>query len=609
MKRTGVISRQLIATPTVAPVEYDLVIRNGIIFDGLRTPRFVSDIGIKNGKTATIGRISKDAVAKKTIDATGKHVCPGFIDLHTHYDAQIFWDPYCTLSGWHGVTSVVIGNCGFGYAPCQPEMRSRAMKTMERTEAVPYEAQEKGMPWDWVTFPEFLDSLDRTPKGINVCSFVGLAPLMTYVMGVENAKGRPATGDEMAEMKRLLKEGMEAGAAGFGVQMLGETSVQRDFDGTPMVTDTMAKEDLYQFGSVLAELGRGSIQCAGPSQKTTENLAKASGRPVIYNAIAPEADQHGQPKGNHAVMCKWLEDCNKKGLRVLGQAIVSSGGDQVALRFTLDTFNLFDASPPWRNITLGDVDERIRRMQDPKMRQACRTQFDNPEKTVAQLVADDSKFDTKEADGGLGLSLRKLILNKCYKDENKQYVGMQLMDIAAARDAHIVDTFLDISISENLINEWGQSAKMTNTSALKDIATSPYTVPGLSDGGAHTKFITLGDWTTDFLQNLVRENDMMSFEEAHWRLSKYCADAGGMHDRGTISVGMPADIIVYDAKTLRSLPEEVQYDFPGGEWRRTKRAEGYEYTIVNGEITFEGNRCTGATPGRLLRHGRAQDMM
>merc|ERR1719408_970178 len=180
-------------------------------------------------------------------------------------------------------------------------------------------------------------------------------------------------------------------------------------------------------------------------------------------------------------------------------------------------------------------------MQDPKMRQACRAQFDNPEKTVAQLVADDSKFDTKEADGGLGLSLRKLILNKCYKDENKQYVGMQFMDIA----------------------------------------TSPYTVPGLSDGGAHTKFITLGDWTTDFLQNLVRENDMMSSEEAHWRLSKYCADAGGMHDRGTISVGMPADIIVYDAKTLRSLPEEVQYDFPGGEWRRTKRAEGYEYTIVN----------------------------
>jgi len=309
------------------------------------------------------------------------------------------------------------------------------------------------------------------------------------------------------------------------------------------------------------------------------------------------------------VMCKWLDDCNKKGLRVLGQAIVSSGGDQVALKFSLDTFNLFDASPPWRNITLGDVDERIRRMQDPKMRQACKEQFDDSNKTVAQLVADDTKFDTKDADGGLGLSLRKLILNKCYKEENKKFIGMMVMDIAKERNEHIVDTFLDLSISEELKNEWGQSAKGTNMSALRDISTNPYTVPGLSDGGAHTKFITLGDWTTDFLSVSVRDNDMMSYEEAHWKVSKYAADAAGMLDRGSISVGMPADILVYDPKTLRSLPEEVAYDFPGGEWRRTKRAEGYDYTIVNGEITFDGMRCTGATPGRLLRSGRAQDMI
>merc|ERR1719456_2067128 len=399
MKRIGIVAQHVSSSPQ--PQVYDIVIRNGTVFDGLRTPRFVSDVGIVGGKVATIGRISKDAVCNKEINAAGLNICPGFVDLHTHYDAQIFWDPYCTLSGWHGVTSVVIGNCGFGYAPCAPEMRSRAMKTMERTEAVPYEAQEKGMPWDWESFPEFLDSLDRTPKGINICSFVGLAPLMTYVMGIDGAKNRPATADEMTKMKQLLKEGMEAGACGFGVQMLGETSVQRDFDGTPMVTDTMAKEDLYQFGSVLAELGFGSIQCAGPSQKTTENLAKSSGRPVIYNAIAPEADQHGQPKGNHALMCKWLADCNEKGLRVFGQAIVSTSGDQVALKFSLDTFNLFDASPPWRRITIGSPEERMQKMKDPKMRGACKDQFDNPEKTVAQLVADDSKFDTVDADGGL----------------------------------------------------------------------------------------------------------------------------------------------------------------------------------------------------------------
>merc|ERR1719456_1219458 len=176
----------------------------------------------------------------------------------------------------------------------------------------------------------------------------------------------------------------------------------------------MSKEDLYQLGSVLAELGTGSIQCAGPSTKTTENLAKASGRPVIYNAIAPEVDQHGQPKGNHEVMCQWLRDCNeKKGLRIFGQAIVSSGGDQVALKFTLDTFNLFDASPPWRAITIGSPEERMAKMNTPKLRQACKDQFDNPNKTVNLNSIDrtDAKKQGMEQDGGLGLSLRKLVLD------------------------------------------------------------------------------------------------------------------------------------------------------------------------------------------------------
>merc|ERR1719456_1417826 len=267
MKRIGIVAQHVSSSPQ--PQVYDIVIRNGTVFDGLRTPRFVSDIGVKDGKIATIGRISKDVACNKEIDATGLNVCPGFVDLHTHYDAQIFWDPYCTLSGWHGVTSVVIGNCGFGYAPCKPEMRSRAMKTMERTEAVPYEAQEKGMPWDWESFPEFLDSVERTPKGVNLLSYAGLAPLMTHVMGLENAKNRAATAEEMKEMKRLLREAMEAGACGFSAQILGKTSAQRDYDGTPMVTDTMAKEDLYAFGSVLSELGRGFIQVTGPSIKTT----------------------------------------------------------------------------------------------------------------------------------------------------------------------------------------------------------------------------------------------------------------------------------------------------------------------------------------------------
>jgi len=606
MKRVSIVAQHV-----SSPQNYDIIIRNGTIFDGLRTPRFVSDIGIKDGKTATIGRIAKGAPCKKEIDATGKHVCPGFIDGHTHYDAQIFWDPYLTLSGWHGVTSMVIGNCGFGYAPCKPQDRARAMKTMERTEAVPYEAQEKGMPWDWETFPEFLDSLDRTPKGVNIQPLQALSPLMSYVMGTENAKARPATQEEMGAMKDLLRDAMNAGAAGFGAQVLGATSVQRDYDGTPMITDTMAKEDLYAFGSVLAEFGRGYMQVTGPSRKTCENLAKASGRPILYNAITPDVDQHGQKTENAEILMKWFEECNQeKGLRIYGQAITTMNLKSPQC-FSLDIFNLFDASPPWRRITLGDPEERKLKMHDPKHRQACKDQFDNPNKTVNlnSINRADPNAQGFEQDGGLGLSLRKLVLDSTNNQENQNYVGMILGDIAEKRGQHIVDCFLDVSIEDNLKANWRQQANPSNVANLKAIANHAYTIPGVSDGGAHTKFITAGDFSTDFLVNLVRDNDAMSLEDAHWRLGKYSATAAGMEDRGSIAVGMPADVIVYDMKALRVMDEEIAYDFPGGEWRRIRRAEGYNYTIVNGEITFEGNRCTGATPGRVLRHGRAQDML
>jgi len=277
--------------------------------------------------------------------------------------------------------------------------------------------------------------------------------------------------------------------------------------------------------------------------------------------------------------------------------------------FSLDIFNLFDASPPWRRITLGDPSERMLKMRDSKHRQACKDQYDNPNKTVNLNSIDRSQGANKEQDGGLGLSLRKLVLDSTGNAENQKFVGMMLGEIAEAREQHVVDCFLDVSLEDDLKANWRQQASPSNVANLKKIATNDYTVPGVSDGGAHTKFITAGDYSTDFLVNLVRDNDAMTLEDAHWRLSKYCANSTGMADRGSIAVGMPADIIVYDLKNLRVMDEEIAYDFPGGEWRRIRRAEGYDYTIVNGEITFEGMRCTGACPGRLLRHGRAQDML
>src|SRR5688572_1995285 len=271
---------------------YDVVLRGGTIIDGTRMPRYRGDVGIVDGRIAALGRLA-DTSAQRIIDADGLIVAPGFIDLHTHYDAQVRWDPYCTTSGWHGVTSLVLGNCGFGFAPVKPEFRERAMLTMTRTEAIPFESMKQGMNWDWESIPEYLDSLERAPMGVNCIQYMPTASLMTYVMGLEAAKTRPATDAERKEMQRLLHEGMDAGLCGFSIQRLGRNSTQADFDGTPMVTDTMVDEDILALAEVLAERDEGFIQITQATGHIkadlafVEKLAEVSGRPVLHNAIAP----------------------------------------------------------------------------------------------------------------------------------------------------------------------------------------------------------------------------------------------------------------------------------------------------------------------------------
>src|SRR3954470_10149300 len=240
--------------------DFDIQIKGGTVVDGTRAPPFRADVWIKDGKVVQIGGRAP-GFAKKVIDADGLIVAPGFIDLHTHYDAQIRWDPYCTISGWHRVTSVVLGNCGFGFAPCKPDFRDRSMLTMTRTEAIPYASMVEGfLPhWDWESIPEYLDSLEQAPLGVNCIQYMPTASLMTYVMGLEAAKSRPATSTERKEMQRLLHEGMDAGLCGFSIQRLGHNSTQADFDGTPMVTDTMVDEDILALAEVLAARDEGFI--------------------------------------------------------------------------------------------------------------------------------------------------------------------------------------------------------------------------------------------------------------------------------------------------------------------------------------------------------------
>jgi N-acyl-D-aspartate/D-glutamate deacylase len=573
--------------------DYDLHVAGGTIVDGTGMPRYRGDLWVKDGSIAQVGGRA-NGVAKRVIDATGKIVAPGFVDNHTHYDAQIRWDPWCTISGWHGVTSVVLGNCGFGFAPCKPDFRDRSMLTMTRTEAIPYESMRQGMTWDWETIPEYLDSLDRAPKGVNVVQYMPTASLMTYVMGLEAAKSRPATPEERKEMQRLLHEGMDAGLCGFSIQRLGPNSVQADFDGSPMVTDTMADDDILALAEVLAERDEGSIQITQATEDRRadwafmERLAEVAQRPVLYNVVVPSR----KDPQVHRYPINWVEQCRERGLPVFAQCATVRAG----FAFTLEHWNLYDASPAWRAVTTGTKDEKMAKMQDPDLRRELVAEADQADRRLRAIQA------------GVGGNPAGLIIQGVNRQQNmQQYVGRTVGDIAAEEGKHPIEAMLDLSLMGDLNVEFLGPDKGSNAEFMQDMMSSPYSIPGVSDGGAHTKFFTGGAFSTDLLSWLVRDEKRMTLEDAHYRLSALAAHAGGLKDRGTLQEGRAADVVVYDMEELEIEPRwigDVEYDLPGGEWRRVQRAKGYQDIIVNGEVTFHDGDCTGATPGQLLRNGR-----
>ncbi len=507
-------------------------------------------------------------------------VAPGFVDLHTHYDAQVFWDPYCSLSGWHGVTSVVIGNCGFGFAPVRPEDRERAMRSMTRVEAIPYNAMKAGMPWDWITYPEFLESLERVPKSINLRPFMPVGALLVWVLGLERAKaGDMPTDAEHAEMRRLLHEAMDCGAGGWSAQRLEPGSgaeVQRDFDGTPMVSDVMRDETCEHLAAVLAERNQGFIQMTlakadGSTLEKLERIAEIGGRPILWNAIIA-FDNNPEI---HRSQLAWLQSCRDRGLPIYGQGVTTDAG----FTFSFDEWNLFDEIESWREATTGTVEERLAKLSDPGRRPALRE--NRPWITLS--------------------SIEKIVVAETFCEKTRGFVNETIGDVAAELGVHPVDALLDIAVADGLQATFFSLPANANIDGFRELMLDPYVIPGVSDGGAHTRFLTAGRYPTDTILRATRDNPILSLEEVHWKLSALPAYCAGFTDRGTLEPGKAADIVVYDLERLAMTPVEKAHDFPANEWRRIQRGVGYRHVLVNGEVTIEDDRETGVAAGRLLR--------
>jgi N-acyl-D-aspartate/D-glutamate deacylase len=466
------------------------------------------------------------------------------------------------------------------------------MLRMERTETIPLPIMQASMRWDWETFPEFLDSLERNKVGVNTASLVPYSPLRAWVMGNEAARDPDytASSDQVAQIKQVLREALQAGGFGFS----GSFSMSnRDYDGGYLPTQVAPREELLEMATVMREFNRGSIEWTmghalqGLGRDFLVELAKTSGRPVNWNAIIYDPTNPSVWRDQ----LKWTEEVFKEAV-VLPVNICLP----IEFEFKFETVGLFDQLPAWNEATVGTHEERKVMLSDPSRRPALRRDMEN-----TPTLMEKRRDDGEAAQISL-FNWEKTTIAEVCLEKNKHLEGRTIAEVAQDLGKHPVDTMLDLAVEENLGTEFALHDFINgDEEAVGEIVKHPLTLIGASDGGAHTKFLTTGRYPTHFLGHWVRDKQLMSLEEAHWRLSTMLGWAIGIRDRGWLREGMPADIIVYDLDKLQVLPTEIVTDLPNNDWRRVQKADGYNYTIVNGGITFEGQKCTGALPGKMLR--------
>jgi N-acyl-D-amino-acid deacylase len=565
--------------PTVS--DYDLVIKNGVIIDGTQMPRFFGDLAVRDGVIVEIGANIPTEAAGQVIDAEGLIVAPGVIDPHTHYDAQINWDPYCTSSGWHGNTSFVVGNCGFGFMPCRPSDRERYMLMMENTEQVPLAAMREALPWTWESFPEWMQHMKRLPKGVNVAAYLPLNSLLIYVMGYEAAKTRGATPEERRRMRALLHEAMDAGAIGFGFSYLNEGNSHKDIDGSPMPTDNMHVEDAYALAEVLRERDEGVIQIlcelstGVKNRHVAEELARISGRPVLHN-VAAVTDSR---PSHHTGIMAWLDECQSRGLNIYSQTLAF----RVWGEFNAIDQNGWQAVPIFNEFTVaGDAAAKVAKAKDPDFRARARKEYTPESGTKVE------SYQLVRANGA---------------DAWISYEGQTIAQIAEAAGKLPIDCFFDlVAQSDGAADFRSTESGSRNPSYVADLLRHPRVIPGTSDGGAHVKFFSGGHYATDNIMWLVKETGLLSLEQMHFKLSFLPARILGFEKRGALLEGYAADLYIYDYKALSydNTAYEIARDLPGDDWRRVVRPIGIRYCIVNGAVTLQDNQPAGPLTGKML---------
>jgi len=564
---------------------YDLVIKNGTVIDGSGLPRYRADVGVRHGRIVALGRIRERA--REVIDADGQVVTPGFVDGHTHMDAQVFWDPLGTCSCWHGVTTVVMGNCGFTLAPCGKAERHLVVRNLERAEDIAAEAMDAGIEWTWTTFPEFLDRVESLPKGINYAGYVGHSALRTFAMG-ERAFEQAASADDLRAMERELRDAIRAGAIGFTTS---RSPSHETPDRRPVASRLAPWDEVRRLVGVMGDMNAGIFELAGERfggdakalreyHVRLRDLAVETGRPITWGLFSRREDPD-----LWRVYLGLLEETAAAGGRMFAQ--VHSRALAVVLSFL--TSLPFDRLPVWKDLRPLPLAEQRQRLRDPELRR--------------RLVAAARERDERRP---IGAEPRPAVYEWIFVMDSAEGPHRSVAEIARERGVDPVEAIIDLALEKDLERFFLQPIANENQDHALELMKHPRTVVTFSDSGAHVSQIMDASLQTHLLSHWVRAKQAFTLEQAVRMLSFVPATQWGFADRGLIREGMAADLLVFDPDTIAPEMPEVARDLPGGARRLVQRARGLAATVVNGEIVLRDGKPTGALPGQLLRGALAR---